>query len=68
MNCAETEDGWFELKGFVTGWGWENDVSSSSCTGSAGGTPPYTSSNHFAKCGQKNVFRYNDNSCIIDEL
>ena len=68
MNCDETEDGWFEFKAYVTGWGWENNIASGTCSGTVGGTPPYSSPNHFALCGQTNIFTYNSGSCIIDEL
>ena len=71
MNCAETEDGWFELKSYVTnfGNGWENDINQiSACGGSAGGSPPYRSTNHMARCGFVNVFSYNDGGCTIDKL
>jgi hypothetical protein len=45
MDCAQTVDGWFELKTYITnGPGWEGDVSQP-------GTP-YPSRNHFARCGQ----------------
>lgn len=68
MNCDETEDGWFEFKGYVTGWGWEPDITAEACTGSAGGTPPYSSTNHFARCGYMNVFFYASGSCTVDQL
>jgi hypothetical protein len=42
---------WFELKAFITnGPGWEADL------GQQGA--PYSSANHFAKCGQINVFEW----------
>ena len=71
MNCAETEDGWFELKSYVTnfGNGWENDINQiSACGGSVGGSAPYRSTNHMARCGFVNVFSYNDGGCTIDKL
>ncbi len=50
MDCSKTVNGWFELKSFISnGPGWEGDVSQS-------GTP-YQSGNHFARCGQLNVFQ-----------
>ncbi len=68
MNCAETVGGWFEFKAFVTGWGWEGDISAETCAGSVGGSPPYSSSNHFARCGHINTLYHNSGSCVIDGL
>ncbi len=69
MDCSQTEDGWFELKGFVTNSvGWEGDISQGACEGTAAGTPPHTSNNHFARCGHFNVFQFNQNNCLIDEF
>lgn len=49
LDCSRTENGWFELKSFISnGPGWEADVNQA-------GTP-YSSRNHFAQCGRKNVF------------
>ncbi len=49
MDCSKTVNGWFELKSFISGGpGWEANVSQS-------GTP-YSSGNHFARCGQLNMF------------
>ncbi|MCU0671891.1 MAG: PQQ-dependent sugar dehydrogenase [Myxococcota bacterium] len=51
MDCGRTVDGWFELKAYLRGGGgWEPDVAQS-------GTP-YRSNNHFARCGQLNVFTW----------
>ncbi|XP_037799098.1 alpha-amylase-like [Penaeus monodon] len=71
MDCGQTEDGWFELKGYLTsaGSGWESDINQvSSCKGSAGGSKPYASSNHMGKCGFLNVFEFSGSSCQIDVL
>ncbi|XP_022105424.1 uncharacterized protein LOC110987206 [Acanthaster planci] len=70
VDCAKTEDGWFELKAFVlNGEGWESDISQSeSCNGSAGGNKPFTSINHFARCGFINVFKFGEDECTIDTL
>ncbi|XP_038066973.1 LOW QUALITY PROTEIN: uncharacterized protein LOC119736999 [Patiria miniata] len=70
MDCSKTDGGWFELKGFLmNGEGWESDVSQiESCEGSAGGSKPFTSNNHFARCGFINVFKFAENGCIIDTL
>ena len=49
MDCSRTVDGWFELKSYIAnGAGWEEDVQQA-------GTP-YTSRNHFARCGYVSVF------------
>ncbi|XP_033636904.1 alpha-amylase-like [Asterias rubens] len=72
VDCSKTEGGWFEMKGFLTNAGssgWENDVSQEeNCAGSAGGSRPHSSNNHFARCGFVNVFRFGQNECIIDTL
>ena len=49
MDCTRTADGWFEVKSYIAnGPGWESDVSQPDA--------PWASSNHFARCGQLNVF------------
>jgi len=58
MDCSKTNNGWFELKSYVSnGPGWEQDIHQS-------GTP-YESNNHFAQCGKINVFKMNANNPII---
>jgi len=71
MDCTATEAGWFELKAYVTnnagdaGW-WESNIAqSSSCSGNIGGSKPYSSNNHFARCGYINVFEHGQGSCTI---
>lgn len=55
MDCANTVNGWFELKSYISnGPGWEGSISQS-------GTP-YSSGNHMAQCGKINVFERNSNS------
>lgn len=50
MDCSATVDGWFELKSFISnGPGWEGDIYQSGA--------PYSSKNHFARCGHRNVFK-----------
>jgi len=69
MNCDETEDGWFEVKAYVTSVGWEGDINQpGTCTGTAGGSRPYSSTNHMARCGKINTFVASSNSCEIDEF
>ncbi|KAH9519305.1 hypothetical protein Btru_075219 [Bulinus truncatus] len=68
MDCSKTENGFFELKGFLEGK-WENDVTQSEkCSGSEGVTTPFPSKNHVAKCGAKNVFHFNRGDCEISKL
>lgn len=51
MDCSNTVNGWFELKAYVeNGQGWESDIQQANA--------PYASNNHFAKCGQLNVFEF----------
>lgn len=40
----------------------------SECDGSVGGSKPYTSQNHFARCGYFNVFTFNSGQCTIEEI
>ena len=49
MDCSKTENGWFELKAYLTnaGTGWEADIAQATCTGSVGGRAPYTSKKYF---------------------
>jgi aryl-alcohol dehydrogenase-like predicted oxidoreductase len=50
MDCSKTVNGWFEFKTFISnGPGWEGNIAQS------GG--PYSSSNHFARCGKIGVFK-----------
>lgn len=68
MDCSQTENGWFEFKGYVTNRGWESDVIQVTCTGSVGGTNPYSGPNHFGRCGYQNVFSFGANNCQINTL
>lgn len=73
MDCTETENGWFEVKGYLTsdrnGNPWEGNINQdTSCTGSIGGSKPYSSINHIARCGYVNVFAFDSGSCIIDSF
>ncbi|XP_035658299.1 pancreatic alpha-amylase-like [Branchiostoma floridae] len=72
MDCSRTENGWFEVKAIVgySGGGvqWESDRNQGTCGGTAGGTKPYSSGNHFARCGKINVFDFDGNTCTIDEF
>ncbi|XP_012937880.2 alpha-amylase [Aplysia californica] len=65
MDCSKAENGYFELKAVLSG-GWEADVpASTTCTGADAGTPPYSSKNHFARCGHLNVFHWGQGTCEI---
>jgi len=73
MDCSATESGWFELKAYITqssGSGtWENDVTQSSqCTGDVGGSRPFESGSHFARCGFVNVVEFQQAACTINSL
>ena len=51
MDCSKTADGWFEVKSFISnGPGWEPDLAQPGA--------PYVTGNHFAKCGEVNMFKY----------
>jgi alpha-amylase len=58
MDCSKGVQfgghSWFELKAYISGVGWEGHISQP-------GTP-YSSNNHFARCGKINVFQRNKNS------
>jgi alpha-amylase len=48
---------WFEFKAFVSnGSGWESDITQPAA--------PYTSKNHFAKCGCVNVYEFGKNNPV----
>ncbi|PIO54544.1 hypothetical protein TELCIR_24092, partial [Teladorsagia circumcincta] len=71
MDCAKTERGWFDLKGYMVSnhWNaWEPDVRQGKCSGNIGGTAPYSSKNHIAKCGAVNVFTWGSGECVIDHV
>nr|CDJ87398.1 Glycosyl hydrolase and Alpha-amylase domain containing protein [Haemonchus contortus] len=69
IDCKKTDNGWFELKGYLSpSVGWEQDISQKACTGAIGGTAPFSSRNHIAKCGAVNVFTWGSGSCIIDSV
>nr|XP_006819823.1 PREDICTED: alpha-amylase-like [Saccoglossus kowalevskii] len=66
MDCTNTDDEWFELKGY--GGDWERNVNQWAMReGDAGGQrPSYNSGNHFGRCGYINVFTHNEDGCRID--
>jgi len=73
MDCEQTERGWFEVKallggGLFGGGEFEADVSTTDCDGNIGGIPPYSSTNHMARCGFVNVFHFGQSGCKIDTL
>ena len=68
MDCAETADGWFELKSLLTNAAWESDIQQLTCTGSGASAPPYATKNHMARCGYINKFSFNSGDCLILEF
>lgn len=70
MNCDETENGWFDVKAYLTlsGSGYESDIQQSTCTGTGADVPPpYTSNkNHVARCGYINRFYFGTGDCEIN--
>ncbi|PIO75704.1 hypothetical protein TELCIR_02241 [Teladorsagia circumcincta] len=69
VDCKKTDQGWFELKGYLSpSVGWEQDISQKKCTGALGGSSPFSSKNHVAKCGAVNVFTWGSSDCIIDSV
>ncbi|XP_066266345.1 alpha-amylase 1-like [Branchiostoma lanceolatum] len=72
MDCSRTENGWFEVKALL-GYGcdrrWEGVLEEQgTCSGTAVGTKPYSSDNHFAQCGKVNVFEFDDSTCTINNF
>ncbi|CAI5451676.1 unnamed protein product [Caenorhabditis angaria] len=69
MDCSKAEQGWFEVKGYETpDIGWEGNIGQKKCSGSIGGTAPFSSINHIAKCGAVNVFTWDSGDCIVDSV
>ncbi|KHJ75428.1 hypothetical protein OESDEN_24956 [Oesophagostomum dentatum] len=66
MDCSNTYDGWFDLKGFTSNGGWERDIKQGVCSGNAG-VPPHLAINHIAKCGAINVFYWESGACNITD-
>ncbi|KHJ92421.1 hypothetical protein OESDEN_07692 [Oesophagostomum dentatum] len=64
MDCTNSYNGWFDLKGFIPGVGWEGDIKQQTCSGNAG-YPPHVSKNHVARCGAVNVFYWGSGACNI---
>lgn len=57
MDCARAPGGWFEFKSFISGGpGWEADVQQPGA--------PWSSRNHFARCGELNVFRRGESAPV----
>lgn len=57
MDCSKTVDGWFELKSYISnGPGWEGDIRQPDA--------PYSSKNHFARCGYVNVYKRGENKPV----
>ena len=70
MDCDQTQGGWFEFSTIysIGGEEGESDISQESCTGEVGGSAPFTSTNHIARCGFYNVFSYGLDTCQIDNM
>jgi len=62
MDCSKTNEGWFELKSYISnGPGWEGNITQSGA--------PYSSANHFGECGKMNVFiSGQDDSVTIKDI
>ncbi|KHJ89499.1 hypothetical protein OESDEN_10674 [Oesophagostomum dentatum] len=67
MDCAKTDNGWFEFKGFIPSIGLELDIKQGECAGD-GGSAPFRSKNHVARCGAVNVFYWDSGACEISLL
>ena len=67
MDCDQTEDGWFELQGYMSllseNDGYETEIAQMGCVGDVSGGAPYVSSYHMAQCGYINVFEFNQEEC-----
>ncbi|VDM76515.1 unnamed protein product [Strongylus vulgaris] len=60
-------DGYF-MVGFTTKKEWEDDIHQKTCRGSIGGSAPFTSVYHIAKCGAINAFIWGRSGCVIDNF
>lgn len=53
MDCSHTNDGYFEVKGYLNGQ-WERDISQNRCNGLYSGKSFYSgSNNHIARYANK---------------
>ncbi len=70
MDCSATENGWFDFKGIVSqpGSPAEVDLNQDVCIGSVGGSPPFNTVNHHARCGYINTYVWDSNQCQIDDM
>ncbi|KIH49182.1 hypothetical protein ANCDUO_20744 [Ancylostoma duodenale] len=69
VDCSKTDQGWFELKGYLSpSTGWEPNINQKKCTGRVGGSAPFQSINHIAKFGAVNVFTWGSSDCVIDPV
>jgi len=71
MDCDKTYNGWFEVKAFHRGGdGWEDDImdDTEDCTGNIGGTGPFVTTNHMARCGFVNEFHFGERRCEINTI
>jgi len=70
MDCSQTDGGWFEFGAVYSLGGEEGEVaiSQEECTGEVGGTAPFTSTKHIARCGFLNVYSFDTDGCQIDAM
>ena len=66
MDCDKTLNGWFEVKAILKDH-WERDMITSKFVCNYGNVP-YETINHWAKCGMKNVFHFNQEKCNISAI
>lgn len=59
MDCSQTGDGYFEVKGYLNGQ-WESDISQGQCTGQL--------SKKFEMASKNHVARYQDSFFVLNEL
>ena len=45
-----------------------DDINQGTCTGNQGGSAPYSSNNHMARCGFVNVFTFSGSDCEINTI
>lgn len=69
IDCSKTENGWFQIKGFINGQ-WETNIPVTTCTGSDSvGIPAnMDTGNHWAKCGMLNIYHYSKAECEIEPI
>jgi peptidyl-Asp metalloendopeptidase len=67
MDCRAASNGWFEVRGFMTGkkGGWEPEIKDSK---NLVQNVPYATKTHWAQCGKLNVFKWGQGTAVYGAL